>query len=51
MYRIYKKILGSYQRNLKKNFEKVVYFSKILDVYGSFSWSLPDDEGGITCMY
>ena len=46
MYRIYRKILGSFQGDFEFC-EKVVHFRQILPL---ISWSLTDDEGGITCM-
>ena len=46
MYRIYKKILHSFQGDFKI-LVKVIYFRRILWL---ISWSLQDDQGGITCM-
>ena len=46
MYRIYKNILHSFQGDFKI-LVKVIYFRRILRL---ISWSLHDDQGGITCM-
>ena len=46
MYRIYKNILISFPGDFKI-LVKVTYFRRILWL---ISWSLQDDQGGITCM-
>ena len=46
MYRIYKNILHSFQGDFKI-LVKVLYFRRILWL---ISWSLQDDQGGITCL-
>ena len=50
MYRIYKKILGSLQGDFKIFLKKWYILVKFMISLQLISWSLPDDEGGITCM-
>ena len=50
MYRIYRKILGSFQGDFEFFVKKWYILDKILAILRLISWSLPDDEGGITCM-
>ena len=46
LYRIYRKIPDSVQGD----FEFFHILEQFLPILGLISWSLPDDEGGITCM-
>ena len=47
MYRIYKKFLHSLPGDFKILVKSDIYFRRILWL---ISWSLQDDQGGITCM-
>ena len=50
MYRIYRKIHCSFQGDFEFFVKKWYILDKIYVILQLFSWSLPDDEGGITCM-
>ena len=53
MYRIYRKIPDSFQGDfefLLKSVKKWYFLEDFLPILRLISWSLPDDEGGITCM-
>ena len=50
MYRIYRKILSSFQGDFEFFLKKWYILVKFLTNLLLISWSLPDDEGGITCM-
>ena len=50
MYRIYRKILDSFQGDLDFFVKKWYILEELLPILRLISWSLPDDEGGITCM-
>ena len=46
------KIPDSFQGDFEFFFKKkVVYFRRIFPNFKALSWSLLDDEGGITCMH
>ena len=47
MYRTYKNILHSFPGDFKI-LVKMIYFRRFLWL---ISWSLQDDQGGITCMH
>ena len=51
MYRLYRKILGSFQGGFEIFLKKCGILDKFCIILSLISWSLPDDEGGITCMY
>ena len=50
MYRIYRKIPDSFQGDFEFLLQKWYILEEFLPIVGLLSWSLPDDEGGITCM-
>ena len=50
MYRIYRKIPDSFQGDFEFLLKKWYILEEFLPILGLISWSLPDDEGGITCM-
>ena len=50
MYRLYKEILGSFQGDFKIFLKKWYILVKFYISLRLISWSLPDDQGGITCM-
>ena len=50
MYRIYRKIPDSFQGDFEFLFKKWYVLEEFLQILQLISWSLPDDEGGITCM-
>ena len=50
MYRLYRKILGSFQGGFEIFLKKGGILDKFYIVSSPISWSLPEDEGGITCM-
>ena len=50
MYRLYRKILGSFQGGFEIFLKKGGILDKFKTILSLISWSLPDDEGGITCM-
>ena len=50
MYRIYRKILCSFQCDIEVFLKKWYISVKFQIDQPLISWSLPDDEGGITCM-
>ena len=51
MYRIYRKIPDSFQGDFEFLLQKWYILEEFLPILGLISWSLPDDEGGITCMH
>ena len=50
MYRTYRKIPDSFQEGFEFLLKKWYIFEEFLPILQLISWSLPDDEGGITCM-
>ena len=50
MYRIYRKIPDSFQGDFEFLFKKWYFLEEFSPILRLISWSLPDDEGGITCM-
>ena len=52
MYRIYRKVPDSFQGDFDFFFffKKWYILDEFLTILKLISWSLPDDEGGITCM-
>ena len=50
MYRIYRKIPDSFQGGFEFSLKKWYILEEFLPILRLISWSLPDDEGGITCM-
>ena len=52
MYRIYRKVPDSFQGDFDffKKKKKWYILDEFLTILKLISWSLPDDEGGITCM-
>ena len=50
MYRIYRKIPDSFQGDFEFLFNKWYVLEEFMQILQLISWSLPDDEGGITCM-
>ena len=50
MYRIYRKIPDSFQGDLDFSVKKWYILEELLPILRLISWSLPDDEGGITCL-
>ena len=50
MYRIYRKIPDSFQGDFEFLLKKWYVLEEFLQILRLISWSLPDDEGGITCM-
>ena len=50
MYRIYRKVPHSFQGDFGFFVKKWYIFKEFLPILWLISWSLPDDEGGITCM-
>ena len=50
MYRLYRKILGSFQGDFEFLVKKWYILDKFKVILQLLSWSLPDDEGGITSM-
>ena len=52
MYRIYRKVPDSFQGDFEFKFAKKKWYilEDFLPILRLKSWSLPDDEGGITCM-
>ena len=51
MYRIYRKIPDSFQGGFGFLLKKWYISEEFLPISQLISWSLPDDEGGITCMF
>ena len=51
MHRIYRKIPDSFQGDFEFLLKKGYILEEFLPILRLISWSLPDDEGGITCMY
>ena len=50
MYRIYRKIPVSFQGGFEFLLKKWSILKEFFTNFRLISWSLPDDEGGITCM-
>ena len=50
MYRLYRKIFGPFQGGFEIFLKKGGILDKFYIILSLISWSLPDDEGGITCM-
>ena len=50
MYRIYSKTPDSFQGEFEFLLKKWYILEEFLPIIQFISWSLPDDEGGITCM-
>ena len=50
MYRICRKIPDSFQGDFGIFVKKWYILKEFLPILRLISWSLPDDEGGITCM-
>ena len=50
MYRTYSKIPDSFQGDFDFLLKKRYILEDFLLILWLISWSLPDDEGGITCM-
>ena len=50
MYRIYRKIADPFQGDFEFCLKNRYIFEEFRSVLWLISWSLPDDEGGITCM-
>ena len=50
MYRIYRKIPDSLQGDFVFLSKSGTFLKNFFPISGLISWSLPDDEGGITCM-
>ena len=50
MYRICRKIPDSFQGDFGIFVKKWYILKEFLPILWLISWSLPDDEGGITCM-
>ena len=50
MYRIYKKIPDPFQGDFEFCLKNRYILEEFRSILWSISWSLPDDEGGITCM-
>ena len=50
MYRIYRKIPDSFQGGFEFLLKKWYILGEFLPILQPISWSLPDDEGGITCV-
>ena len=51
MYRIYRKVPEAFQGDFEILLKKWYILEDFLATLRLISWSLPDDEGGITCMY
>ena len=51
MYRIYRKTQNPFQGDFDFLLKKWYILEEFLPILRLISWSLPDDEGGITCMY
>ena len=51
MYRMYREIPDSFQGDFEFLFKKWYFLEEFSPILRLISWSLPDDEGGITCMY
>ena len=50
MYRIYKKPSDPFQEDFKFCLKNIYILEEFPSILSLISWSLPDDEGGITCM-
>ena len=51
MYRIYRKFPDPFQGDLEFCVKNRYILEELQSILWLISWSLPDDEGGITCMY
>ena len=51
MYRIYRKIPDSFQEDFDFLVKKLYILEEFLPILQLISWSLPDDEGCITCIH
>ena len=50
MYRIYRKIPDPFQGDIKFCLKNRCILEEFRSILWLISWSLPDDEGGITCL-
>ena len=50
MHRIYRKLPDSLQGDFEFCLKKMYILEEFRPILWLISWSLPDDEGGITCM-
>ena len=50
MYRMYREIPASFQGDFEFLLKKGYFLEEFSPILQLISWSLPDDEGGITCM-
>ena len=50
MYRIYRKFPDPFQGDLEFCVKNRYILEELQSILWLISWSLPDDEGGITCM-
>ena len=50
MYRIYRKFPDPFQGDLEFCLKNRYILEELQSILWLISWSLPDDEGGITCM-
>ena len=51
MYRIYRKTPDPFQGDFEFGLKNRYISEEFRSILWSISWSLPDDEGGITCMH
>ena len=50
MYRVYRKIPDPFQGDFELCLKNRYILEEFRSIVWPISWSLPDDEGGITCM-